>query len=63
MFMDYRWCVFVGNLGFVDDEIVVRKDENGEIIEKKWNKVFVDVEEGFWRIFGVYGKVENVCVV
>jgi nucleolar protein 12 len=60
---DHRRCVFVGNLGFVDDETVVRKDENGETIEKKRNKVPADVEEGLWRTFGAHGKVENVRVV
>lgn len=60
---DHRRCVFVGNLGFVDDETVVRKDENGETVEKKRNKVPADVEEGLWRTFGAQGKVENVRVV
>ncbi|KAK0389535.1 hypothetical protein NLU13_3110 [Sarocladium strictum] len=60
---DHRRCVFVGNLGFVDDETVVRKDENGETVEKKRNKVPADVEEGLWRTFGTQGKVENVRVV
>lgn len=60
---DHRRCVFVGNLGFVDDETVVRKDENGETTEKKRNKVPSDVEEGLWRTFGAQGKVENVRVV
>ncbi|KAH8176045.1 RNA recognition motif domain-containing protein [Sarocladium implicatum] len=60
---DHRRCVFVGNLGFVDDETVVRKDENGETTEKKRNKVPADVEEGLWRTFGAQGKVENVRVV
>ncbi|KAL2213722.1 RNA-binding domain-containing protein [Sarocladium strictum] len=59
----HRRCVFVGNLGFVDDETVVRKDENGETTEKKRHKVPADVEEGLWRTFGAQGKVENVRVV
>lgn len=60
---DHRRCVFVGNLGFVDDETVVRKGENGETVEKKRHKIPADVEEGLWRTFGAQGKVENVRVV
>lgn len=59
----HRRCVFVGNLGYVDDETIVKKDENGETTEKKRNKVPADVEEGLWRTFGAQGKVENVRVV
>lgn len=65
--VDHRRCVFVGNLGFVDDETVLNlKMEDGkEKTEKrKRTKVPMDVEEGLWRIFGQHaGKVESVRVV
>lgn len=66
--VDHRRCVFVGNLGFVDDETVlnVKLDEEGkEKTEKrKRTKVPMDVEEGLWRTFGQHaGKVESVRVV
>ncbi|KAF9876522.1 nucleolar protein 12 [Colletotrichum karsti] len=61
---DHRRCVFVGNLGFVDDETIVTKGEDGERVEKKRTKVPADIEEGLWRTFGKQaGKVENVRVV
>jgi nucleolar protein 12 len=59
----HRRCVFVGNLGFVDDESVLNDTEDGETIKKKRNKVPSDVEEGLWRVFGKQGRVENVRVV
>lgn len=66
--VDHRRCVFVGNLGFVDDETVLnlKVDEQGkEKTEKrKRTKVPMDVEEGLWRTFGQHaGKVESVRVV
>ncbi|PHH79888.1 hypothetical protein CDD82_2113 [Ophiocordyceps australis] len=61
--IDHRRCVFVGNLGFVDDETVINTDSNGETVEKKRNKVPSDIEEGLWRTFGKKGKIENVRVV
>ncbi|CAG9938193.1 unnamed protein product [Clonostachys rosea f. rosea IK726] len=60
---DHRRCVFVGNLGFVDDESILQKTEEGETVQKKRNKTPADVEEGLWRTFGTQGKVENVRVV
>ncbi|KAK7426150.1 Nucleolar protein 12 [Neonectria magnoliae] len=60
---DHRRCVFVGNLGFVDDETVINRNAEGETTEKKRNKVPSDIEEGLWRTFGKVGKVENVRVV
>ncbi|KAK3341239.1 nucleolar protein 12 [Lasiosphaeria hispida] len=64
----HRRCVFVGNLGFVDDESVlnVKIDEEGkESTEKrKRTRVPMDVEEGLWRVFSKEaGKVESVRVV
>lgn len=58
--VDHRRCVFVGNLGFVDDESMV--DQGGEN-ERKRSKVPSDVEEGLWRQFGKAGKVESVRVI
>lgn len=66
--VDHRRCVFVGNLGFVDDESVlnVKVDKEGKEVteKKKRTKVPMDVEEGLWRVFGKNaGKVESVRVV
>ncbi|KAK4160968.1 putative nucleolar protein 12 [Cladorrhinum sp. PSN259] len=65
--VDHRRCVFVGNLGFVDDETVfnVKRDEDGKEIteKKKRTKQPMDIEEGLWRVFGKEaGKVESVRV-
>ncbi|KAI1000807.1 Nucleolar protein 12 [Podosphaera aphanis] len=58
--IDHRRCVFVGNLGFVDDESLL--DQNGEN-ERKRSKIPSDVEEGLWRQFSKAGVVESVRVV
>lgn len=59
----HRRCVFVGNLGFVDDETVIQTDAEGVNTAKKRNKVPADIEEGLWRTFGQHaGKVESVRV-
>ncbi|KAJ6780580.1 hypothetical protein PWT90_04063 [Aphanocladium album] len=60
---DHRRCIFVGNLGFVDDETMLNTNKDGEKETKKRNKVPADVEEGLWRTFSKNGKVENVRVV
>lgn len=57
---DHRRCVFVGNLGFVDDESLL--DQGGET-DRKRSKIPSDVEEGLWRQFGKAGVVESVRVV
>jgi nucleolar protein 12 len=57
--VDHRRCVFVGNLGFVDDESSLPTEEG----EKKKTKPPGDVEEGLWVQFGKAGKVESVRVV
>ena len=57
---DHRRCIFVGNLGFVDDESLM--DEGGEN-ERKRSKIPSDVEEGLWRQFSKAGTVESVRVV
>jgi len=62
--VDHRRCVFVGNLGFVDDESRVRGEDDNDDTGKKKKKPPADVEEGLWRAFGKEaGKVENVRVV
>lgn len=66
--VDHRRCVFVGNLGFVDDETVYNtkvNDEGKEVTEKrKRTKAPMDVEEGLWQVFNKEaGKVESVRVV
>ncbi|KAI0388021.1 hypothetical protein F5Y04DRAFT_16173 [Hypomontagnella monticulosa] len=61
--VDNRRCVFVGNLGFVDDETVLNINAEGETTTKKRTKVPSDIEEGLWRVFGEHaGKVESVRV-
>ena len=59
---DHRRCIFVGNLGFVDDETMLNTNKDGEQETKKRNKVPSDIEEGLWRTFSKHGKVENVRV-
>ncbi|KAI0597769.1 hypothetical protein F4775DRAFT_558515 [Biscogniauxia sp. FL1348] len=61
--VDHRRCVFVGNLGFVDDETVINTNAEGETTTKKRTKVPADAEEGLWRTFEQHaGKVESVRV-
>ncbi|KAI1108863.1 hypothetical protein F5Y14DRAFT_57180 [Nemania sp. NC0429] len=61
--IDHRRCIFVGNLGFVDDETVVSTNAEGETVTKQRHKVPADAEEGLWRIFGEHaGKIESVRV-
>ncbi len=59
----HRRCIFVGNLGFVDDETMLNTNKDGEKETKKRNKVPSDIEEGLWRTFSKNGRVENVRVV
>ena len=61
---DHRRCVFVGNLGFVDDESTIRAAED-EDSNKKSRKAREpgDIEEGLWRQFSKAGTVESVRVV
>jgi nucleolar protein 12 len=60
-----RKCVFVGNLGFVDDGSAVQAadDEESNKKRKSRKKEPSDIEEGLWREFGKCGTVENVRVV
>ncbi|KAK5132768.1 hypothetical protein LTR08_008653 [Meristemomyces frigidus] len=61
---DNKRCVFVGNLGFVDDEtnIQAANEEDGREVRKR-GKEPGDVEEGLWRTFNKCGKVESVRVI
>ncbi|KAF2806987.1 uncharacterized protein BDZ99DRAFT_465735 [Mytilinidion resinicola] len=61
---DHKRCVFVGNLGFVDDETNIQAAEeleNGKRSRKQ--KAPSDVEEGLWVQFSKAGPVESVRVV
>lgn len=62
--VDHRRCVFVGNLGFVDDESNIQdaNEEDGRE-KRKRSKIPADVEEGLWRTFAKCGKIESVRVV
>lgn len=62
---DHRRCVFVGNLGFVDDESAIRaaEDEENGVKKVRKQKEPADLEEGLWRQFGNAGTVESVRVV
>ncbi len=62
--IDHRRCVFVGNLGFVDDESSLHAAEDDQVRRKSpKTKEVADVEEGLWRQFGEAGTVESVRVV
>ena len=60
---DHRRCVFVGNLGFVDDETAIRAASGAEQPVRRSHKPVADVEEGLWRQFGKAGTVESVRVI
>ncbi|KAL6720728.1 Nucleolar protein 12 [Lecanora helva] len=61
---DHRRCVFVGNLGFVDDMTKINLAEGNEDQESlKKAKEPADVEEGLWRQFSKAGAVESVRVI
>ena len=62
--VDNQRCVFVGNLGFVDDETAIRAAEDKENDQKpRRPKTPADVEEGLWRQFSKAGAVESVRVI
>lgn len=62
--IDHKRCVFVGNLGFVDDESNIDEANAAEGREqRKGKKEPSDVEEGLWRTFGKCGTVESVRVI
>ncbi|OJD09958.1 hypothetical protein AJ78_08837, partial [Emergomyces pasteurianus Ep9510] len=52
--IDYKRCIFVGNLGFVDEETPA--DEKAEQQKKKKNTPPADVEEGLWRTFNEHTR-------
>ncbi|GAB1741980.1 hypothetical protein NU219Hw_g7378t1 [Hortaea werneckii] len=61
---DHKRCVFVGNLGFVDDETNVQQANREDGREdRKPGKQPADIEEGLWRTFARCGKVESVRVI
>ncbi len=62
--VDHRRCVFVGNLGFVDDESAINaaKDEENNRPARKARGP-ADAEEGLWRQFSKAGIVESVRVI
>lgn len=61
---DHRRCVFVGNLGFVDDQNSMNAAED-DANNKRPRKAreAADIEEGLWREFSKAGTVESVRVV
>lgn len=62
--IDHSRCVFVGNLGFVDDESAINaaKDEEENRRPRKAREP-ADAEEGLWRQFSKAGVVESVRVI
>ncbi|KAL9111331.1 MAG: hypothetical protein Q9227_004208 [Pyrenula ochraceoflavens] len=64
---DHKRCIFVGNLGFVDEETTGTNAENeaGKLSnpKKKRPRQPADAEEGLWRTFSTCGAVENVRVI
>ena len=62
---DYRRSIFVGNLGFVDDDSNVKEveDDSREKYQAKESKEPADYEEGLWRTFMQAGEVESVRLV
>lgn len=61
--IDNKRCVFVGNLSFVDEDIVKEEDADGGSNKRKRSREPADAEEGLWQTFGRVGKVESVRVV
>ena len=68
MKIDHRRCVFVGNLGFVDDETEMKaalaNSDHPEDKKKANSKAQKsDIEEGLWVQFAKAGVIESVRVV
>jgi nucleolar protein 12 len=62
--VDNKRCVFIGNLGFVDDETNIQEANEEDGREKrKRGKEPADVEEGLWRTMSKCGQVESVRVI
>lgn len=55
--VDNKRCIFVGNLGFVDEETNEEDDEDKKSKKKK-NTPPSDVEEGLWRVFNTHTNAE-----
>ena len=61
---DHRRCVFVGNLGFVDNPNSMNATEDDANNKRpRKAKEASDIEEGLWRQFSKVGTVESVRVV
>lgn len=61
--VDHRRCVFIGNLGFVDDESETKAAEDEASGKRpRKGKVPADLEEGLWRQFGKAGSIESIRV-
>lgn len=61
---DHKRCVFVGNLGFVDDDSNIREEANSRKDAPRTRpQAPSDAEEGLWRQFSKAGTVESVRVV
>lgn len=50
--VDNKRCIFVGNLGFVDEE--THENDDDESKKKKKKAPPSDIEEGLWRIFNTH---------
>jgi nucleolar protein 12 len=62
--VDHKRCVFIGNLGFVDDETNIQAANAADGREvRKPGKQPADHEEGLWRTMGRHGAVESVRVI
>jgi nucleolar protein 12 len=62
--VDHKRCVFIGNLGFVDDETNIQAANvlDGREVRKP-GKQPADHEEGLWRTMSRHGEVESVRVI
>lgn len=62
--VDHKRCVFIGNLGFVDDESNIQAANAADGREvRKPGKTPADHEEGLWRTMSRHGAVESVRVI
>lgn len=62
--IDHKRCVFIGNLGFVDDESNIQAANAADGREqRKPGKQPADHEEGLWRTMSRHGAVESVRVI
>ncbi|KAI9719193.1 MAG: Nucleolar protein 12 [Chrysothrix sp. TS-e1954] len=60
--VDNHRCVFIGNIGFVDDESQIKKADEQDNKSKSKTRLG-DTEEGLWQQFGKAGLVESVRVI